>query len=72
MDNIASWIIAAFLICVLIVFCLVIFMPETQPVEEPMIGIESCEHDWVITSKYDFWRQSYKTISKCSKCGEEI
>ena len=31
-----------------------------------------CEHDWVITSKYDVWYGSYKTISKCSKCGKEI
>lgn len=34
-------------------------------------GIE-CEHNWVVTSKYNFFLSSYKTISKCSKCGKEI
>ena len=33
---------------------------------------ENCQHDWVITSKYDLVRDAYKTISKCSKCGKEI
>ena len=33
---------------------------------------ENCKHDWVVTSKYDFLTSSYKTISKCSKCGKEV
>ena len=33
---------------------------------------EECEHDWVITSKYSFWADAYKTISKCSKCGKTV
>lgn len=33
---------------------------------------KECEHDWVVTSKYDFFRDTYKTISKCSKCGKEV
>lgn len=33
---------------------------------------EDCQHDWVITSKYDYFRECYKTISKCSKCGKEV
>lgn len=33
---------------------------------------EECNHDWVITSKYNFWVDAYKTISKCSKCGKEV
>ena len=32
----------------------------------------NCEHDWAITSKYDWIRKSYKTISKCSICGKEV
>lgn len=32
----------------------------------------NCKHDWVITSKYDWIRESYKTISKCSICGKEV
>ena len=38
---------------------------ERKPVVE-------CEHDWVVTSKYSFWTESYKTISKCSKCGKVV
>lgn len=33
---------------------------------------ENCQHEWVITSKYDYFRECYKTISKCSKCGKEV
>lgn len=33
---------------------------------------ENCQHEWVITSKYDLIRDAYRTISKCSKCGKEI
>ena len=33
---------------------------------------ENCNHEWVITSKYDWFYKSYKTISKCSKCEKEI
>lgn len=33
---------------------------------------ENCQHDWVITSKYDFILESYRTITKCSKCGKEV
>lgn len=33
---------------------------------------KQCEHEWVISSKYDFIFSQYKTISKCSKCGKEI
>lgn len=31
-----------------------------------------CQHEYVITSKWDWLRDSYKTISKCSKCGKEV
>ena len=33
---------------------------------------ETCQHDWVITSRYSFFTNSYKTVSKCSKCGQII
>lgn len=32
----------------------------------------NCEHDWVITSEYSFWFNSYRTVSKCSKCGKVV
>jgi len=36
------------------------------------VGNANCEHDYVITSKYDWLFEQYKTISKCTKCGKEI
>lgn len=33
---------------------------------------ENCQHDYVITSKWDYFKDCYKTISKCSKCGKEV
>lgn len=33
---------------------------------------QECEHDWVVTSEYNFIFNSYKTISKCSKCGKKV
>lgn len=35
-------------------------------------GVETCEHDWVVCSKYVFWTNSYKIINKCSKCGKIV
>lgn len=39
---------------------------------ESTVKQEHCQHEYVITSKWDFFRESYKTISKCSKCGKEV
>ena len=33
---------------------------------------QNCEYDWVITSEYDFMHSSYRTVSKCSKCGKVV
>lgn len=35
-------------------------------------GVETCEHDWVVCSKYVFWTNRYKIINKCSKCGKIV
>lgn len=43
---------------------------ETSRVETN--GVETCEHDWVVCSKYVFWTNSYKIINKCSKCGKIV
>ena len=40
--------------------------------EEIMKTQENCKHEWVTTSTYDYFRESYKTISKCSVCGKEV
>ena len=34
--------------------------------------VEECQHDYAITSKYNFLVGRYKTISKCTKCGYEV
>ncbi len=31
-----------------------------------------CHHEFAITSEYDFIMGSYRTISKCVKCGKTI
>ena len=41
---------------------------ENNQIVEPKV----CEHEWVITSEYDWIFSQYRTISKCSKCCEEI
>lgn len=33
---------------------------------------KKCDHEFVMTSKWDSYHQQYKTISKCIKCGLEI
>ena len=32
----------------------------------------NCEHEWVITSEYDYMFGAFRTISKCAKCGSKI
>ena len=32
----------------------------------------NCEHEYVVSSRYDWLFEQYKTISKCTKCGYEI
>lgn len=31
-----------------------------------------CEHDWVLTSEYVWYRNQYRNVSKCSKCGKVV
>ena len=67
--------IVAFLVVVafLIIGLLAIKNADTQDnVDIYEVQPKQCEHEWVISSKYDLLFKSYKTISKCAKCGEEI
>lgn len=41
-------------------------------VDNSVETVDNCEHDWVITSEYSVWGRGYRTISKCSKCGEVV
>lgn len=45
---------------------------ETTSTQNETIEQIECEHEFVITSKYNWWLDKYKTISKCVKCGKEI
>ena len=68
-------VITTLMIAIVFVICGILTMksiPKTGDMENIIRQQENCEHEWVITSKYDFMRESYKTISKCSKCGKEI
>ena len=35
-------------------------------------SVENCEHDWVLTSEYVWYRNLYRNVSKCSKCGKVV
>lgn len=49
------------------------YIEEQKRLQEEQERIqEECQHDWTITSEYSFWTDSYRTISKCSKCGKVI
>lgn len=45
-----------------------------QPVETVENSVEKveCEHDWVLTSEYDWFRASFRNVSKCSRCGKVV
>ena len=57
-------------------FCLGLDDAQKRPVENYVEtvdnSVENCEHDWVITSEYSWYRGQYRTISKCSKCGKVV
>lgn len=56
-----------------VAICLAMYAEECNGQKnETKIVQDECQHDWVVTSKYVLLRDSYKTISKCSKCGKEI
>lgn len=60
------------IIILLTIFGIMICYQNSEEHENIVNNMEKCEHDWVVTSKYDFFRESYKTITKCSKCGKEV
>ena len=59
----------------LVIFVAVVFIVGVFIYElENTTNVEdvNCEHEYVVTSKYNFLSAKYKTISKCTKCGYEI
>lgn len=74
-----------FIVIVVVIFFVIIFLTisntnefkqyeivQQQETENQLQIQQECIHDWVVTSKYNIFLKSYKTYSKCSKCGKEI
>ena len=61
----------AILLCIL-TGCVDTTENTTNTVKENIVTNNTTEADWVITSRYSFWADAYKTISKCSKCGKTV
>ena len=60
--------VVAILAAVVLIMAIVV-SEEEQAKEE---GNTQCEHEFAITSEYNWFFKSYKTYSKCIKCGKEI
>ena len=41
-------------------------------VDNSVETVDNCEHDWVLTSEYVWYRSQYRNVSKCSKCGRVV
>lgn len=63
-------VIALILAMVFILFAFMFDVVENESVVS--VNNVECEHEFVITSKYNWFRQSYRTFSKCHKCGLEV
>lgn len=59
-------------IALILVFAFLVGLLGIKETTAPVIENTSCEHEFVITSKYDIWYKCYKTYSKCIKCGMEV
>lgn len=71
--SISSIVITVITIIILLtIFGTMIYYQNSEEYQDVVNTMQNCEHKWVITSKYDFFRKSYKTITKCSKCGKEV
>lgn len=66
-------IIALFIIAIAIFIIGSVLIEDTDTQENiDIYEVQQCEHEWVVSSKYDLLFKSYKTISKCAKCGKEV
>ena len=45
---------------------------DTMPPPQEQVVVPCEQHEYVITSKYNWFLDKYKTISKCTKCGKEV
>lgn len=61
-------VLACFLI---IIFVITLTVLSNNEVIAPG-STNTCDHEFVVSSEYDWWWRSYKTFSKCYKCGLEV
>ena len=69
-------------ICICVILCVLgvgfmLFVLELNeqtitPVDNSVETVDNCEHDWVLTSEFDWWMQQYRNVSKCSRCGKVV
>jgi len=66
------WYIDLIFLLVIVVVCgIFVIGLETTSKSEPSVNVD-CQHEWVVTSSYNWLMKSYRTYSKCSKCGQKI
>lgn len=72
--QIIVMILLVIIILVIASYNITMILPLNKAVEtnDTETSVETCEHDWVVCSKYVFWTNSYKIINKCSKCGKIV
>lgn len=61
----------AFLVMIGVVLLALIISGPTDSTEQTVETIH-CEHEYITTSEYNWFLGSYRTFSKCTKCGEEF
>lgn len=66
-------------ICICVMLCLfgigsMIFILglHEATVDNSVETVDNCEHDWVVSSEYVWYRSQYRNVSKCSKCGKVV
>ena len=47
-------------------------LDAVETVDNSVDNSVECEHDWVTASEYSWYRNAYRIISKCSKCGKVV
>lgn len=50
----------------------VLELDKVTVVENSVETVDNCEHDWVTASEYSWFRNAYRVVSKCSKCGKVV
>ena len=60
-----------FLLVVVVLSAILVIGLDTESKKEQSVKVD-CQHEWVVTSRYNWFLNGYKTYSVCSKCGGKI